>query len=354
MRTALGAVLAAVCALGLAACGGDGDGGGGSSGGVDEKAAREVSSQFVLTVFGVLAGTKQPQAMIDAYAPECRAGVKASDVAALVGLVRLFAPQLAEAKIEAVDLGELRIEPVADGFRVSLVDPDKLRLKVNGKFVDADEYFASLGLDNADDASPTGDEPILLVRREGKLYVGDCDSLQEFADPLGGSSGATPSSTVGAGRSGTPAPPREGASRTSPVRLGQAVVIKGTWQLTVLRVDRDAAAALQAASRSFRAPAAGEKLVLITVRAKNVSTEQKPASINDFNFRLTGSKNELYSAYSQKSSCGFSAPDEIDADLFPNGQTEGNLCFKVPADETGLLLVWEPDLSSDLTYLALE
>jgi hypothetical protein len=92
---------------------------------------------------------------------------------------------------------------------------------------------------------------------------------------------------------------------------------------------------------------------LITVRVKNISTKQDAADVSDFNFKLTGSNNVLYSSYDDKNDCGI-IPKSLTATLFPGGQTEGNVCFKLPSSETNLLLVYDPDLGSDLTFLKLD
>jgi hypothetical protein len=93
-------------------------------------------------------------------------------------------------------------------------------------------------------------------------------------------------------------------------------------------------------------------MVMVRVRARNIASGSQPESVSDFDFKLTGSRNELYSSFSQRNTCG-SIPDEIGANLFPGGQTEGNVCFKLPADETALLLVWQAT-RGDLTYFKLE
>jgi hypothetical protein len=110
---------------------------------------------------------------------------------------------------------------------------------------------------------------------------------------------------------------------------------------------------VQAANSFNEPPGADERLLLVTVRARNISGNQRPENVDAFAFRMVGSRNELYDQFDSKSDCGFVA-DGLDADLFPGGQTEGNVCFKVPTGETGFLLVWEEFFGDKLTYFALE
>jgi hypothetical protein len=170
------AVVASV-ALVLSACGG-GSGGDGLS----EKRAGEVAEQYVLDFFGILTGNVDAQRLIESFAPECREGVSAGDINAAVGFLRLFLPNLAEVEIEEVDLGKLKFEKTAEGILVVPEDPGAIRLKVKGKFVDAEELFAEMGFTESDDDDLGGPaEPLLIVERDGKAYLGDCANLQDFS-----------------------------------------------------------------------------------------------------------------------------------------------------------------------------
>lgn len=78
----------------------------------------------------------------------------------------------------------------------------------------------------------------------------------------------------------------------------------------------------------------------------------KAKSFGDYEFELTGSRNQLYSGDSDKYSCGF-IDDAISADLFPGGQATGDVCFKIPRDETGLLLAYD-GFEEGPTYMKLD
>jgi uncharacterized protein DUF4352 len=336
------------------ACGGGGSSGGGGS---DEEQAGAAAKQDILKFLGLFDGSTAGKDLLAAYAPECRQGVKASDVDAALALIRAFVPDLSKSKVEDVDLGKLSYEKTSDGIKVSAIDPNAVRLKVKGKWMTPDEYFSLSGLTNSSDATAGVDQPTLMVKRDGKWYIGDCSSLKDFSNPLGGLSDSTPTASASTPRSGSQATPAvtagPGRSRSNPVKLGQSGRVEDTWELTVLSVNRDAWTVIQAANRFNDPPAANEKMLMIKVRAKNIATKQQPENIDDFSFRLVGSRNQLYDAFSSKTQCG-TLPDGLDANLFPAGQAEGNICFKVPSDETGFVLVWEGFGSNDLTYFALE
>jgi hypothetical protein len=153
--------------------------GSGSGDSISDDEARLAVNRYLATTLGLFTGTTQPQQFIDLFAPECREGVDA-EALALVGLfIQGFAPELRGVIIEDVDTGELQITRDDDGIRVSPRDPVALRLKVGGAFVAASEFFAGAGFEATDDEEIA--EPVLLVRRDGNVYIGDCDELRDLS-----------------------------------------------------------------------------------------------------------------------------------------------------------------------------
>jgi hypothetical protein len=345
-----GALVVAVLA---AACGGGG--GDKSASSSDEEQAGATARQAVISLLGLFTGATSGKDMLGLFAPECRQGVKTSDIDAALVLIRAFVPTLPKDKIEDVDLGDVSYNRTSEGIEVTPGDPNAIKIKVKGKWVAIDDYFNAAGFSSSE-ASTTADEPLLMVKRDGKWYIGDCSSLQDMSSPFGSLSDSTPTTSSGDPRSGgtaTAVSNSPGGSRTNAVKLGQSGRVENTWELTVLSVNRDAWPVVQKESTFNDPPAANEKMLLITLRAKNIATKQNPENIDTFSLSLVGSRNQLYDSYSSRTNCGL-IPNELDADLYPNGQAEGNVCFKVPSDETGFVLVWQGFLSSDLTYFALE
>lgn len=287
----LAGLLAALMLL-VCACGGGSDGGGG---GLSEKRAGELAKQYILDAFGVLTGDVNAQRLIDAFAPECREGVKASDIAAIAEFVSVFLPQLSEVEIEDVDLGKLRFEKTDEGIRVLPEDPNAIRVKIKGKFINANDFFSGLGMEESD--SSIAEDAILIVERDGKAYLGECSDLGEFgatsneeddfaltvvsgvlstpfpeATRPGGT--AVPSATRPSATS-VPAANRPGGTRATAVSLGSSVVVEATWRINVVSVNRDAAAVVEAASSFNDPPAADERMVLVKVKVENVSKEDE-------------------------------------------------------------------------------
>jgi hypothetical protein len=161
-----------------AACGGGGSGGGG--GGSDEDQAGAAANRHIKTILGLFDGSTSGAELLNVFAPECRKDVKASDLDAMTRILRAFAPDLSKNKIDQVDMGKLDFKTTSDGILVNARDSNSIRVKTNGKWLSADEYFQLVGLDSTED-SPVGGDPTLMVKRDGKWYIGDCTALQDFS-----------------------------------------------------------------------------------------------------------------------------------------------------------------------------
>jgi hypothetical protein len=83
--------------------------------------------------------------------------------------------------IEEFDIGEVTTQETEQGTLVAPKSLDTIRVKIDGKFVNADEYLQSVGFDAFGDDNPA-EEPILMVRRDGKTLIGDCTYLEDFSE----------------------------------------------------------------------------------------------------------------------------------------------------------------------------
>ena len=345
-----------VAALALVACGGDSKKA--DSDPIGESEAKEAADRYFLTSLGLFTGDTEPQEFIDIFAPECRADADLSTLAFAILFIQGFAPDLKDVEVEAVDVGGVNLEQTDEGALVTPQDANGLRVKVDGEFVPASEFFSEVGFDDAEEDTA---EPLLLVRRDGVIYLGDCSELSSFAGDDEGFSldpEETPQGSTGvvipnaSGSSGSSGSSGATSSRSAPIRLGVSAVVEDLWEVTVVQVIPDAWSLIEAEYEFNDAPAVDERMIMIMVRMENVSNEDKPESVSGFEFNITGSRNQLYSQYDGEHDCGI-IPDSLTADLFPGGETEGNVCFRVKKDETDFILVWD-SFFDDLTYFALE
>ena len=183
--------LASIALVFSVACGGDDNkdggilgGGGSSSGGGNTNTKDPVAfAQAALTTtFNVFGGSQDPQKLLDLYLPECRTGVKASDVTTALTMIKAFFPEHLEAQGRRHrPRRNPKVEKNGNDYKLTITDTNKIRVKINGKFVNAEEFFKSIGFDDPSDSPLSGvEEPLMLKEQDGKLFISECNDLQDL------------------------------------------------------------------------------------------------------------------------------------------------------------------------------
>ena len=199
-RLALG--VAAAGALFAVACGG-----GGSSplsGDDFNKDPVKFAQTYYLTAFRVFSGQTQAEDMMKLFEESCRNQVAVADVSKGLERGRDEFPKLKGAKIEDVDFqGKAKVNKTDKGATVTIPSAKDSRVKVDGKYLNAAEYFKSAGLIRDGDKDDPDDVELTLVN--GRYFDADCSNLTDIADS-GKRANATP----------TPPPSTATPSRTTP------------------------------------------------------------------------------------------------------------------------------------------
>ena len=140
------------------------------------------------------------------------------------------------------------------------------------------------------------------------------------------------------------APAPLGLSRDNPVPMGQSLVTPQGIELTMLNIIKGNAAwdIIHEANQFNDPPDAGMQYILITVKAKNVSSEEEPYLISDMDIGLVGSSNKVVYTFDRS----VVLPDEGDlselwVETYHGGEVIGSLHFYIPNNETNLVLIWD-------------
>ncbi len=91
-------------------------------------------------------------------------------------------------------------------------------------------------------------------------------------------------------------------------------------------------------------PAEGNRFFMVRVEVNNPSDALQSVDINTYDFELIGDNRVVYTQFNED--CGI-IPDEIDREIFPGGRIEGNVCFEIPQEERGLILIHQPGYSAE-------
>jgi len=142
-----------------------------------------------------------------------------------------------------------------------------------------------------------------------------------------------------------------GQSPDDPAPSG-TVIATEQWEFTVLEVLRgdDAWDALYEANEYNDPPEEGMEYVLVRASVRNISDDDEPKRCDYDLLDIVGQNREIY----DKPFLTEPEP-ELDAWLYPNGETEGWVVLQVAEDEGGLVLILSDSyFSSDKRYLSLE
>lgn len=300
-------ILLAIFAAAMIACSSNG-------GGDDEANIRETLEGFAQAV-----NDSDFAKAYGYFSEECQDSVSLSEFSAGLAFAALF-----------IGEGELEVTNV----RV-------IELTSDSALVDAD--ITITGIDD-EFTSEEDQEPFELVKEGGRWRTTDCaDETTEPAFFPPDDDDATPATGPG-------------TSRAEALPLGDSILTPSGLEVRVIEVDGDAWPVVESENSFNDPPKPGKRMVLITVEVANRSTQDETVSVSVAQFSLTGSNNTVYDPYDEDSACGI-IPDELRGELFPDGAASGNVCFQVPEDETGLILIVDPFFSfdqSDRRYLALE
>jgi hypothetical protein len=217
--------LASIALVFSIACGGDDKkdggilGGGSSSGNTNTKDPVAFAQAAVVTQFNVFGGSVDPQKLLDLYLPECTKGIKTSDITQTLTMVKAFFPDIAKLKVEDIDLAGPKVEKNGNDIKLTIGDINKVRVKSNGKFVNANEFMKSIGFTDPKDSPLEGfNEPLELREQDGRLYISNCDDLKDIASS-GPSATATPSRS-----NPTATPQRSTGASPTPGRAATATI----------------------------------------------------------------------------------------------------------------------------------
>ena len=95
-------------------------------------------------------------------------------------------------------------------------------------------------------------------------------------------------------------------------------------------------------------PDEGKQYYMVTVEISYLSGVGT-LDVDEYDFKLTGSSRFVYDTH-----CVGDLPEELSGEVFLGGKAQGNVCFEVPAEESGFVLIHEPGNARSRRYLKLE
>jgi len=168
---------------------------------------------------------------------------------------------------------------------------------------------------------------IVVVAVIASLGGGDDDKPTVVSTPTGtaetASTGGSTDSALG--------------TKSNPAPIGTALQARG-WVVKVEEVVPNATDLVLAENQFNEPPAEGRQFFMARLSVQYVGNEEPRTPALDLSFSVFGSRGGEYTDYDE--SCGV-IPNKLDTfkELYNGGTITGNLCWSVPSDEVGTLLL---------------
>ncbi len=142
---------------------------------------------------------------------------------------------------------------------------------------------------------------------------------------------------------GDPVPP-PGSTLNDAFALGEVMNGSDGTQIRVVKIAADAWALIYAENQFNDPPEEGNRFFMIRLEITNPSDALQSVDSSEYDFELIGNNRVVYTPFSED--CGL-IPDQLNREIFPGGQVQGNVCFEIPEDERGLLLIHQPGYGAE-------
>ena len=150
----------------------------------------------------------------------------------------------------------------------------------------------------------------------------------------------------------TPTSIPPGMTLDNPVAAGEVLQGSDGTEIVVTGISEDAADLVMDANQFNDPPEPGNRFYMVTVAVSYVSGADS-LNVAESDYSLIGNKRVVYTPFDH--TCGV-IPDELSAELFPGGQTEGNVCFQIEANDGNFVLIHESFFSfeSERRFLSID
>ena len=241
---------------------------------------------------------------------------------------------------------------------------DGVRIDGDNGWIDSHLEKDGVSFDLDDDEGVTDEEPewvwqdskwVVYVSPEDLAEENPC-SLDFTAEdtpttPITPTPRASPTPPIIPTPRATPTPRPPGYSLNNPVEAGGILQGSDGTEISVLAIIADARQQIAEENMFNDPPEEGNRFYMIRVDIVYPSGDES-ISVREADFRLIGDNRLIYAPFDQ--TCGL-IPDELGGEIFGGGRIEGNICFEIPEDEGGLILIHEPGFGSESRrFLSLE
>ena len=148
--------------------------------------------------------------------------------------------------------------------------------------------------------------------------------------------------TIGVVSVPTPTPVPVGYSLDNPVAAGETLIGSDGREIQVIGIIPEARQQVAEENSFNDPPAEGNRFHMILIEVTN-PPDGDPVMVEGYDFELVGDNRVVYTSLGN--TCGV-IPDALGGilgtEIFGGGRVQGNICFEIPEDEGGLILIHQP------------
>ena len=157
---------------------------------------------------------------------------------------------------------------------------------------------------------------------------------EQISPELGATPPPTPTPTPYPTPTATPMP-APGSTLDNAYTKGETMKGANSLEIRALGIAADAWPQIRAESLANVPPSEGNRFFMILVEVANPSEATQSAKIDQSDFALITNNRVVYTS---SGGCGV-IPNALDQEISPGGRSEGNICFEIPEDEHGIMLI---------------
>ena len=162
------------------------------------------------------------------------------------------------------------------------------------------------------------------IDRDGDAFIG-----YEIGDPI---EAATPAAL-----------PSPGFTLDNPLSVNEVLHGSNGTEIRILAVVEDARQQVAEENLFNDPPKEGNRFYMIFAEASYPSGSGS-ITVSASDFSLIGENRVVYDPYEYD--CGV-IPSELDGELYAGGTSQGNICFEIPQNEGGFILIHEPGYETE-------
>jgi hypothetical protein len=144
---------------------------------LSEQEAQQLTNNAYLTLLRIGSGAENVGDITNLFTAQCRSTDRNYNVAGFARVLGMVGtPSLiGKNRIDGFDIGEVSLVRTNGGIRVTPRNVAQARIRLDGEWIDFDEFSLQQGSSGSDLSKKPGDRPLVFSREEGRWLIAGCE-----------------------------------------------------------------------------------------------------------------------------------------------------------------------------------